>query len=374
MRIFLCGDVMLGRGVDQILPHPCGPELYESYVESAVDYVRLAEHVNGPIPRNVDFSYVWGAALEELAHRRPDARVINLETSITRNAAYEPKGINYRVSPENAACLATAGIGCCVLANNHVRDWGPDGLLETLATLQHLSIKNAGAGPNLAEASVPAVLEIPSQGRVLVFAFASTTSGVPRHWAARNDCAGVNLLADLSSTTANNIAAQINRVRQPHDIVIASVHWGPNWGYEVPDEQRRFAHRLIEAGNVSIVHGHSSHHAKAIEVYRNRLILYGCGDFLNDYEGIRGYDQFRNDLALMYFAEIDPVDADLRAVDLIPLQIRRFQLTRTNEADSQWLRRTINRESEMFGIKLSESPSGSLKLSWQSYHRETKSC
>jgi hypothetical protein len=110
MRIFLCGDVMLGRGVDQILPHPCGPELYESYVESAVDYVRLAEHVNGPIPRNVDFSYVWGAALEELAHRRPDARVINLETSITRNAAYEPKGINYRVSPENAACLAMAPV------------------------------------------------------------------------------------------------------------------------------------------------------------------------------------------------------------------------------------------------------------------------
>jgi poly-gamma-glutamate capsule biosynthesis protein CapA/YwtB (metallophosphatase superfamily) len=173
MRIFLCGDVMLGRGVDQILPHPCGPELYESYVESAVDYVRLAEHVNGPIPRNVDFSYVWGAALDELAHRRPDARIINLETSITRNAAYEPKGINYRVSPENAACLATAGIDCCVLANNHVRDWGPDGLLDTLATLQHLRIKGAGAGRNLAEASVPAVLEIPDKGRVLVFAFAS---------------------------------------------------------------------------------------------------------------------------------------------------------------------------------------------------------
>ena len=122
LRIFLCGDVMLGRGIDQILPHPCDPQLYESLLESSVDYVRLAEDTNGPIPRNVDFSYIWGAALQELARRQPDARIINLETSITRSAAYEPKGINYRVSPENAAYLAAADIDCCVLANNHVGD------------------------------------------------------------------------------------------------------------------------------------------------------------------------------------------------------------------------------------------------------------
>jgi poly-gamma-glutamate synthesis protein (capsule biosynthesis protein) len=60
---------MLGRGIDQILPHPCDPQLYESFLESAADYVRLAEDTNGPIPRNVDFSYIWGAALQELACR-----------------------------------------------------------------------------------------------------------------------------------------------------------------------------------------------------------------------------------------------------------------------------------------------------------------
>ncbi len=364
MRIFLCGDVMLGRGVDQILPHPCRPELYESYVESALDYVRLAEHVNGPIPRNADFSYVWGAALEELAHRRPDARVINLETSITRNATYEPKGINYRVSPENAACLATAGIDCCVLANNHVRDWGPDGLLDTLATLQHLGIQGAGAGRNLAEASVPAVLEIPGQGRVLVFGFASTTSGVPRHWAARKDHAGVSLLPDLSSATVADIVDQINHIRRPRDVVIVSVHWGPNWGYQIPDEHRRFAHSLIEAADVSIVHGHSSHHAKAIEVYRDRLILYGCGDFLNDYEGIRGYEQFRSDLALMYFVDVDPAATKLAGVDLVPLALRRFQLTFAAHADADWLRQTLNRESDVFGVAVCDRPHGGLGLAW----------
>lgn len=131
----------------------------------------------------------------------------------------------------------------------------------------------------------------------------------------------MNLLPDLSSATVTDISEQINRVRQPRDVVIVSLHWGPNWGYEIPEEQRRFAHELIERGDVSIVHGHSSHRAKAIEVHRGRLILYGCGDFLNDYEGIRGYEQFRDDLALMYVVELDTANAGLIALDVVPLQI-----------------------------------------------------
>ena len=99
-RLFLCGDVMTGRGIDQILPHPCGPLLHESYVKSARDYIRLAEQVNGRIPKAVKFSYVWGAALQELTRAQPDVRIINLETSITRRGAFLPKGINYRMSPE----------------------------------------------------------------------------------------------------------------------------------------------------------------------------------------------------------------------------------------------------------------------------------
>jgi poly-gamma-glutamate capsule biosynthesis protein CapA/YwtB (metallophosphatase superfamily) len=101
MRLFLCGDVMSGRGVDQILPHPCEPCLHERYVGSALDYVRLAEQANGAISRPVEFSYIWGAAGEELDRVHPDARIINLETSITRSDEYVHKGINYRMSPEN---------------------------------------------------------------------------------------------------------------------------------------------------------------------------------------------------------------------------------------------------------------------------------
>ncbi len=60
MTLFFCGDVMLGRGVDQILPYPGDPELRERYASDARAYVRLAERANGPIPRPAGFRWPWG--------------------------------------------------------------------------------------------------------------------------------------------------------------------------------------------------------------------------------------------------------------------------------------------------------------------------
>ena len=113
---------MCGRGIDQVLAHPCGPEIYEYHMRSAEGYVLLAEQANGPIPRCNRPSYVWGAALDQLERMQPDARIVNLETAVTRSNDPANKGINYRISPENAQCLAAANISCCVLANNHVLD------------------------------------------------------------------------------------------------------------------------------------------------------------------------------------------------------------------------------------------------------------
>jgi poly-gamma-glutamate synthesis protein (capsule biosynthesis protein) len=364
VRLFLCGDVMTGRGIDQVLTHPCDPILHESHVCSAMGYVHLAEAANGPIPRRVDPSYVWGAALDELNRSRPDARIINLETSITHSDDYVPKGINYRMSPENADCLAAAAIDCCVLANNHVLDWGRAGLLDTLAILERARIKTAGAGRNLDQAAAPAVSSIPGKGRVLVFSFAEVTSGTPRSWAATQKSPGVNLLTDLSEASAARVCDHVMQVRRRHDVIVISIHWGPNWGYEVPDEQRRFAHALVDMADVSVIHAHSSHHAKAIEVCRNRLILYGCGDFLNDYEGIKGYEEYRDDLALMYFCDIDLVSGDIAALEIVPLQIRKFQLINPSSRDVDWMRDTLDRESRRFGSAVVSRSVGRLALSW----------
>ena len=131
-----------------------------------------------------------------------------------------------------------------------------------------------------------------------MFGFASADCGVPADWAADAATPGVNLLPDLSLVMAEKAAASGRTWRQPGDVLIASIHWGGNWGYRIPADQRRFAHALIDGG-FDVVHGHSSHHPKGIEIYRRKLILYGCGDFINDYEGISGNEEYRGDLALM---------------------------------------------------------------------------
>ncbi|MGZ5231534.1 MAG: CapA family protein, partial [Burkholderiales bacterium] len=160
MKLFLCGDVMTGRGIDQILAHPCNPVIHEPYARSALEYVELGEAVNGPIPRAVAPDYIWGDALPVLEHAKVDARIINLETAVTRNEAWLPKGINYRMHPANVACLALARLDCCVLANNHVLDWGAQGLIETLDCLHAAGLRTAGAGLDRESAEAPAIVPL----------------------------------------------------------------------------------------------------------------------------------------------------------------------------------------------------------------------
>ena len=229
--------------------------------------------------------------------------------------------------------------------------------------LKRLGVKTAGACRNLAEAEAPAILEIPDEGRLIVIALATETSGVPRHWAAHAAGTGVNLLSSLSEAAVRSIADELAEIRRPRDVVVVSIHWVPNWGYPIPKDQRRFAHALIEEAGVSIVHGHSSHHPKTIEIHEDRLILYGCGDFLNDYEGIAGYEEFRGDLSLMYFVDVDPADGRLRALDMTPLKIWRLQLSRPSSGDVDWLRRTLDRESAPFGTRVTLAPGGRLAVS-----------
>jgi poly-gamma-glutamate capsule biosynthesis protein CapA/YwtB (metallophosphatase superfamily) len=346
VKVFLAGDVMTGRGVDQILPNPCDPRIHEPMVRSANEYVQMAEQAHGPITRPVDFEYIWGAALDELQLSKPDVFVVNLETAMTHSENFLAKGINYRMSPENAECLAAPGINCCVLANNHILDWGEAGLIDTVATLEKLKIKNVGAGRDLICAETPAVFDVGQDRRVIVFAVASGTSGTPKSWAAGKSAAGVNVLGELSDASMSKIARQVTETRQPGDIVIVSIHWGANWGYYISQEQVRFAHQLIDEANVSVVFGHSSHHAKAIELYRNRPVLYGCGDFFNDYEGIT---KLRGNLVLLYAAIFDSASVELHELELVPFQIRRFQLIRPSKDDLAWLQQTLDRESRSFG-------------------------
>jgi poly-gamma-glutamate capsule biosynthesis protein CapA/YwtB (metallophosphatase superfamily) len=366
ITLFLCGDVMTGRGIDQVLPHPSDPILYEPYVRNAIAYVRLAEQTNGPIPTPLEFSYIWGDALAELERVAADVRIINLETSITERGEYwKGKGIHYRMAPENIPCISAAKIDCCALANNHVLDWGYAGLQDTLAALAKAGVKSAGAGRNRKEAEAPAVIEIAGKGRVLVFALGSATSGIPWAWAASASKPGVNLIDERSEDAIRRLGSHVKAIKRPGDIVVASIHWGGNWGYDIPRAQRTFAHCLIEHAQVDVVHGHSSHHPKGIEVYRDKPIIYGCGDFLNDYEGIGGHEEYRADLTLMYFVCMDPSNGRLVRFNMTPMQNRRLRANRASEQDARWLRDTLHREALRTRVVLNDSDPLTLTLYWQ---------
>ncbi|HSN19231.1 MAG TPA: CapA family protein [Usitatibacter sp.] len=360
--LFLAGDVMTGRGIDQVLPHPGAPRLYEACVQSALDYVRLAELESGPIAAPVGFDYVWGDALEVLEAKRPDARIVNLETAVTaRGAPWPDKGIHYRMHPANVAALAAARIDACALANNHVLDWGREGLAETLAVLVRSGIATAGAGENAERAAAPAVIPIAEGRRVLVFAYGEGSSGVPRDWAATNERSGVNRLADLSPRTVEQVARAIGRHRRAGDLVVASIHWGGNWGYAIGRDERAFAHALIDTAHVDVVHGHSSHHPKGIELHAGRPILYGCGDLLNDYEGISGYREFAPELRAMYFPTFGANGA-LESFDIVPMRLARFRLERAGAADARALASTLARESARLGTRVEPGPDGELRV------------
>lgn len=354
LKLFFGGDVMTGRGVDQILPHPSAPRLHEPFVISALDYVQMAERKNGPVSAPADHSYVWGDALEILEQMGPAARIVNLEASITTSEQPLPKGINYRMHPDNVPVLRAAGVDCCSMANNHVLDWGEAGLVETLDTLEAAKIHACGAGRDLESARAPAVLNLEPERRILVFSFCTDDCGVPPEWSAGAGRPGVNLLSELSRRTVDAIARRVEASKRPGDLAIATIHWGSNWGYDIDVHHRSFAHHLIDHASINAVHGHSSHHPKAIEIHHDRPIFYGCGELVNDYEGIRDHAEFRGDLVLMYFPTFDTSAGALVGVEMVPLQIRRFQLKRASAVDRAWIRETMSRECRRFGHEVVE--------------------
>ncbi|MFF3328215.1 CapA family protein [Streptomyces sp. NPDC002888] len=364
LTLSLCGDVMLGRGVDQILPHPGDPVLRETYVRDARAYVDLAEAANGPIPRPVGFSWPWGEALDVLDRAAPDARIVNLETSVTQDGSFAPdKDVHYRMNPANLPSLAAARPDVCTLANNHVLDFGPRGLDETLTALADAGLRTAGAGRNASEAGRPAVVPVRGGGRVLVFSCGMPSSGVPHEWAATDRRAGVALVAGPSAAAAAELIARIRRSRRPGDVVVVSVHWGANWGFGVSRDEVRFARALVDGG-ADVVHGHSAHHPRPVEVYRGRLVLYGCGDFVDDYEGIRGYERYRDDLRLLYLVTLVTTEPGTRPAEvrMVPFQARRMRLEHASHEDAEWLRTTLDRVSHAHGARIDRGPGGTLTV------------
>ena len=323
-RIMLSGDVMLGRGIDSILPNPLPDVIKERNMNKSSGYRELAEKKCGCKIGKVNFDYIWGDLLKVDAIMEPDFRIINLETTVTQSYQFDPKGINYRMNPKNLKVFDSFKIDAAILSNNHALDFKLDGLKKTQQNLKHHKINYIGTGL-LDECQTPLIISR-NGFRVILFA-AADHPNIP-NWKATHSNFGIWVI-DLSnpkfvSDIINKHLESINP--QYTDIIILSLHWGSNWSYKIKDRDI-FGKFILDNTKVQIIHGHSSHHIQQIVHYNNKVILYGCGDLLNDYEGITNPDntKYHPNINAIYYID-KYTNSDKVDVSMVLTTINKFKI------------------------------------------------
>lgn len=310
VMIGLAGDVMLGRLVNEKL-------------------------------NTVPYDYVWGDVLPVM--KAPDFNLINLETALTNSDQEVAKTFNFKASPDRVKCLTTANVAVVNLANNHVLDYAEAGLLETITTLQEEGIEYAGAGYNRHDAAKAARLS--RKGiHIGILGFTDNEPG----WKAGEHTPGVNYI-DLESRQDKEAAlSAIQVLSKETDCCIVSIHWGPNMRQRPPRHFISFAHAMIEHG-ADIIHGHSAHIFQGIEVYKNKLILYDTGDFVDDYY----VDPLlRNDRSFFFICTIN--ENGPQSLQLIPVVIDHCRVNLAGRDDHGWCIQRMQQLSAPFKTEISD--------------------
>lgn len=307
------GDVMLGRNVTQ--------------------------HWTGKDPEGV-----WGSTLERL--QGLDGLAVNLECCVSRRGNPWPtKTYSFRADPGFAVpALEAADVSVASLANNHTLDFRAVGLRDTLDHLEAAGVAHAGAGPDRDAAFAPAVVDAGG----LTVAVVALTNRWPAYAAIPNGAGtAYTRLSRNDPATRARIDAVLDQVadRDP-DLLVASLHWGPNWDTSPTDSQVDFGRWLIERG-FDVVHGHSAHVLQGVEVYRGRPIIYDAGDFVDDY--VQQSDVQNKRSALF---ELVVTDGRLDRLRVRPTEIGYRAATMADPEASEWVRETVRERSEALGTKV----------------------
>ena len=394
---------MPGRGVDAVMPSPCPREIREGFCKDAFDYARLAEQKQkrrfADTKKKVSARDVLGEVAKVIERFEPHARMLNLETSVTKKSSFYPhKGINYRASEENMfALLDVLKPDIVSLANNHAMDFSREGMEDTLKFFDSIENKSSsdnaslglrvtriGAGWNIADAMKPAVLEnvypygfAPARNdkrgvHVAAFGLCFEDSGVPREWQSTERSMGVFLATEDDKVPERLLSAiaKMKKESSNNAIVVVSVHFGSNWGFDVPRSHVTAAKALVDAG-ADVVHGHSSHHAKTAMLYKKKLILFGCGEFFNDYEGIRPHPGFPETsylghLRLLYFVDVDAKTHNFSKLEIVLMRQKMFALTtleNPREEAEQFLA-TLRQQYAFGHLKLQLKGDGTTLIAW----------
>ena len=319
--IGLTGDVMMGRGVDDVLTR------------------------NGYI-------FSWGNVLS--AFESTDLNIINLETALTNSNHKSPKTFNFKASPDKIKSLTQACITIVNLANNHILDFSEEGLMETIQSLTEGGIKFVGAGKNDKEASKPVVLT-KNNIKIGVLGFTDNEPG----WKAGISKSGVNYINISKKSDRDKALADIENLSKEADIVVISIHWGSNMKEYPESHFISFAHEMIEYG-ADIIHGHSAHNFQGIEVYNQKIIFYNAGDFLDDYivDPV-----LKNDHSFFYRIEVDK--EGIIKTELIPVLISSCQVNLATGQDYNWCLERMQYLSNKFGTNINDK--GEILLRTKSY-------
>jgi poly-gamma-glutamate capsule biosynthesis protein CapA/YwtB (metallophosphatase superfamily) len=310
ITIGLAGDVMIGRGVNTAIIN------------------------KGDV-------YPWGSVLPLL--KNTDINIINLEAALTNSTKKVFKTFNFKATPDKIKTLTEAHITVVNLANNHVLDFSEEGLMETIQTLNVAGIKHAGAGMNGEEVQKPVILT--KKGITIgVLGFTDNEPG----WKAGTSTSGVNYINISKKDDCNKALKDIVKLRKETDLVIVSIHWGPNMNEEPERHFIDFAHAMIAQG-ADIIHGHSAHNFQGMEVYKGKLILYDTGDFVDDY----AVDPvLKNDHS--FFFKIEASKQRIENLTIIPVLISNDQANLAMGEDYKWCIQRMRQLSAKFGTKLSD--------------------
>lgn len=203
--------------------------------------------------------------------QQPDLTVANLETPITERGTPRDKKYVFRSSPQALPELISSGIDAVSLANNHVLDYGEEGLIDTLHFLDEAGIHRMGAGKNSEEAYQPLFLN--KKGvRIALFSFSRVLPDPS--WAAGRNQPGIAAAYDPKLAIA-----AIEKAQRLADIVVVTVHWGVELKEQPEDYQQAIAHRFIDAG-ADLVVGTHPHVLQGLENYKGKWIAYSLGNFI----------------------------------------------------------------------------------------------
>lgn len=302
------GDLMIGRGVNAIIA-------------------------------TRGYNYVWGDTLQLL--RNTDLNIANLETALTNSDKEVPKVFNFKASPDRIKCLTEANIAIVNLANNHVLDFSEQGLQETLATLDNAGIEHTGAGTNIEVAAQPVTVN----KKNISFAVFGCTDNEP-DWKATETTPGINYIDVSNKSDREKILGTVEQLEKQNDFVIVSIHWGPNL-QEIPGKHfTSFAHEMVDHG-ASVIHGHSAHNFQGIEVYKQKLIFYDTGDFVDDY---MVHADLRNDHSFFFIVEF--TKQEIIKTKLVPVLISNYQVNLAPDENKSWSIQRIQQLSAKFGTKI----------------------